>query len=220
MQNRCASAARTAPMHSHTLSDIARDISDGRGRRSVKTTLCQHGWVGVRCRRPHPSAWWWRECRSGMNQTPATHRMDALDQRHRPAAVRAAVRLLSTSSSLHSSTRSPAERQSHQLDVPLTGEGKAARTSGLHSYTDGSGLGVRMPSSRDSSVARARERYIKTRTLNCVTFTVDSEPPTPAPTPPVKTLRLAVGSERSQTWLHLAPWGMRRERPKASSRAG
>ena len=129
-----------------------------------------------------PSAWWWSECRSGMNQTPATHRMDALDQRHRPAAVRAAVRLLSTSSSLHSSTRSPTERQSHQLDVPLTGEGKAARTSGLHSYTDGSGLGVRMPSSRDSSVARARERYIKTRTLNCVTFTVDSEPPTPAPT--------------------------------------
>ena len=123
------------------------------------------------------SAWWWRECRSGMNQTPATHRMDALDQRHRPAAVRAAVRLLSTSSSLHSSTRSPTERQSHQLDVPLTGEGKAARTSGLHSYTDGSGLGVGMPSSRDSSVARARERYIKTRTLNCVTFTrVDSEP--------------------------------------------
>eukprot|EP00966_Prymnesium_polylepis_P054722 1264781-Prymnesium_polylepis.2 len=52
MQNRCVRAARTAPMHAHTLSDIARDISDGRGRRSVKTTLCQHGWVGVRCRRP------------------------------------------------------------------------------------------------------------------------------------------------------------------------
>ena len=32
------------------------------------------------------------------------------------------------------------------------------------------------------SVARARERYIKTRTLNFVTFTVDSDPPTPAPT--------------------------------------
>ena len=34
-----------------------------------------------------PSAWWWSECRSGMNQAPATHRMDALDQRHRPAAM-------------------------------------------------------------------------------------------------------------------------------------
>ena len=118
-----------------------------------------------------PSAWWCSECRSGMNQAPATHRMDALDQRHRPAAMRAAVRLLSTSSSLHSSTRSPTEQQSHQLDVPLTGEGEVVRTCGLHSYTDGSGLGVGMPSSRDGAIARERERYSKTRILTFVTFT-------------------------------------------------
>ena len=105
-----------------------------------------------------PSAWWWSECRSGMNQAPVTHRMDALDQRHRPAAMRAAVRLLSTSSSLHSSTGSPTEQQSHQLAVPLTGEGKVARTWGLQCYTDGCVLGVTQPSSRDGWVARERER--------------------------------------------------------------
>ena len=129
-----------------------------------------------------PSAWWCSECRSGMNQAPATHRMDALDQRHRPAAMRAAVRLLSTSSSLHSSTRSPTEQQSHQLAVPLTGEGKVARTSGLHSYTDGSVLGAGMPSSRDGSVARERAVFRKTRILNCVTFTLGTESPRAAPT--------------------------------------